>query len=681
MPARRPQHAGPAARRGVAATAGSTCRRTRVRRCRVRAKDALGAYGEQVAAAHLVAAGMTVLERNWRCPLGEIDIVARDGDALVVCEVKTRSVDRARAPARGGHGAQGGRLRRLAAALDPASGGCTRPRSGSTWSACCVRRAAQPASSTSGGWSDGAGPDPWRSRWSASRATWSRSRPTSASGVPSYSLVGLPDASLRSRATGCGRRWSTAASSGRPPADDRRPLAGQPAQAGVELRPVHRRGRARGAGGGAAAARSTTRCCSASSGWTAGSGRCAACCRRCSRRPAPVWRRSSSRRPTRPRRRWCPACGSPACAPWPGWSPGHAGRAVRSRARRGPAGGRRPRRRPGHRPDLADVLGQASARYALEVAAAGGHHLLMTGPPGAGKTMLAERLPGLLPPLDPAAALEVTAVHSVAGLAARRAAPLVPGRRSQAPHHTASVAAIVGGGSSQVRPGAASLAHRGRAVPGRGAGVRAGGARRAAPAAGVRRGHGRPARGPGAVPGPVPAGAGGQPVPLRAGRDGAGADAGCTCTPMARLRYLGRLSGPLLDRVDLRIDMRAATRADLRGGSAHAGGHGGRRRPGRGGAGPDGGPAGRHAVAGQRRGARARHATALAAALGGRRRGRAAARPRRRSPPAASTGWCGSRGRWPTWRDAASRTRATSGSRWTAGGWPGGRPERRGPGG
>jgi magnesium chelatase family protein len=110
--------------------------------------------------------------------------------------------------------------------------------------------------------------------------------------------------------------------------------------------------------------------------------------------------------------------------------------------------------------DLADVLGQADARVMIEVAAAGGHHLLMVGPPGAGKTMLAERLPGVLPPLDRGAAIDVTAVHSVAGTLPA-GSPLVTRPPFQAPHHTASVAAIVGGGSTYVRPGAASLAHRG----------------------------------------------------------------------------------------------------------------------------------------------------------------------------------------------------------------------------
>ena len=106
----------------------------------------------------------------------------------------------------------------------------------------------------------------------------------------------------------------------------------------------------------------------------------------------------------------------------------------------------------GCRPDLADVLGQPAARRAAEISAAGGHHLSLLGPPGAGKTMLAERLPTILPELDRAAALEVTAIHSVAGT-------LPPGRPLLAeppfcaPHHTATKAAIVGGGSGIIRPG------------------------------------------------------------------------------------------------------------------------------------------------------------------------------------------------------------------------------------
>ncbi len=215
--------------------------------------------------------------------------------------------------------------------------------------------------------------------------------------------------------------------------------------------------------------------------------------------------------------------------------------------------------------DLRDVLGQPTARFAMEVAAAGGHHVLMLGPPGAGKTMLAERLPGLLPPLDSGAALEVTTVHSIAGTLPT-GTPLVTRPPFQAPHHNASVPAIVGGGSSQVRPGAASLAHRGvlfldeapefapAVLDALRQPLESGEITVSRLVAQVR----FPARFQLVLAAnPCPCG---QAV-------GKGLD--CRCTPMAKLRYLGRLSGPLLDRVDLSLQMLAATRAELRDDSAY----------------------------------------------------------------------------------------------------------------
>ena len=164
--------------------------------------------------------------------------------------------------------------------------------------------------------------------------------------------------------------------------------------------------------------------------------------------------------------------------------------------------------------DLADVVGQDDARRALEVAAAGGHHLLLVGPPGTGKTMLAQRIVGLLPELSSDDALALAAIRSVAGRLPAEGLTRVP--PFMAPHHSTSMAALVGGGSGLAKPGAVSLAHRGTLFMDEAPEFESHVARRAAHPAGRGRGPARPGRRHRVLPGPVPARARGQPVPVRA---------------------------------------------------------------------------------------------------------------------------------------------------------------------
>ncbi|MDZ8172337.1 YifB family Mg chelatase-like AAA ATPase [Microbacterium xanthum] len=209
-------------------------------------------------------------------------------------------------------------------------------------------------------------------------------------------------------------------------------------------------------------------------------------------------------------------------------------------------------------PDLSDVIGQDDAVHALTVAAAGGHHLLMSGPPGAGKTMLARRLPGILPALDDRAALAVATVRSLSD-GGITALPRIP--PFEAPHHSASAAALVGGGSRTIRPGAVARASEGVLF---------------LDEAGEFSGHALDALRQPLETGSIEIHRAGAVAafparfqlvlatnPCPCGGYGVIGQT-CECPPMAIRRYLQRLSGPLLDRIDIELRMQRVSVAQRR---------------------------------------------------------------------------------------------------------------------
>ncbi|HTY68150.1 MAG TPA: YifB family Mg chelatase-like AAA ATPase [Alphaproteobacteria bacterium] len=208
-------------------------------------------------------------------------------------------------------------------------------------------------------------------------------------------------------------------------------------------------------------------------------------------------------------------------------------------------------------PDLRDIKGQETAKRALEVAAAGGHHLLMVGPPGSGKSMLAQRLPGLLPELTPGEALEVSMIHSVAGLLAEGG--LSRQRPFRDPHHTSSQAALVGGGA-RAKPGEISLAHLGVLFLDELPEFQRGALESLRQP--LETGRAVVARANAHVTYPARVQLVAAMNPCRCGWLDDPAQ-GCGRAPKCAIDYQSKISGPLFDRIDLHVDVPAVSAADL----------------------------------------------------------------------------------------------------------------------
>ncbi len=210
--------------------------------------------------------------------------------------------------------------------------------------------------------------------------------------------------------------------------------------------------------------------------------------------------------------------------------------------------------------DLSDIIGQEEAKRALEIAAAGGHHLLMTGPPGAGKSLLARALPGLLPPLDEAGRLEVASIRSICGTLPRYGMSRIP--PFEAPHHTSSASALVGGGAGTAAPGAITRAHLGVLFLDEAPEFAAGALQ--ALREPMETGEVVLARSKAVTVYPARFLLVMAANPCPCGNDWGDGHL-CTCTVQQKRRYWSRLSGPLLDRIDIQIEVPPLSALPARG--------------------------------------------------------------------------------------------------------------------
>lgn len=544
------------------------------------ARSALGKYGESLAARRLAEAGMTVLERNWRCGrTGEIDIVARDGEVLVVCEVKTRRAGAFEHPMAAVTPEKAERLRGLAACWIHAHGGAPPGGVRIDLVGVVLPQRGAPVVEHARGWPEMGFARTCSVALVGVEGVVVEVQADLEPGVAAFTLVGLPDKSLtesrdrvRAAVVNSGGEWPQKkltvglSPASVPKAGSGFDLAVACAVLGASERIDPRvladivmigelglDGRVRPVRGILPAVLAAAdagyeqvvvpECAAAEASLVPGVSVLGVRTLRqliavLADEPVPD---EAPDEPGRP---------DPLLAglrvPGTGAATGmHSSGAAQQ----------------DHGHDLADVVGQISARTAVEVAAAGGHHLFLEGPPGAGKTMLAERLPAILPRLAREESLEVTAVHSVAGLLPP-GKPLIDVAPYCAPHHSATMQALVGGGPGIARPGAVSLSHRGvlfldetpefntQALD--------------ALRQPLEAGHVVIARSAGVVRFPARFLMVLAANPCPCGRFSR-TDDFCECPPSAIRRYQARLSGPLLDRVDLRVQVDRVTRDQLAG--------------------------------------------------------------------------------------------------------------------